>query len=140
MEPRGVARRNLLQAGALTSGLALVGLGPRAALAEPVGGTAAPFEGLLLAHVRLDCRRGASISITQLDRSRQPVRELATAQVALSALGGMNQLCERARRMAVLSAARQWRVPIAQCGAGPERIVHPASGRSIAYRAWVDVI
>ncbi len=146
-----VARRSLLQAGAIAGSLAAIGFGSREALAAeaaPVGSIL--FEGMIVAHIRLDCRRGATIDMMQLDSSRRPVQQLGRAELSLSQVYGddpsgqtgdpVGRLCLRAEEMARTVAARAWGISTHRCRTGPLSLKDPELGRQIGYRAWVDVV
>lgn len=146
-----VARRNLLQSGAIAGGLAAIGFGSREALAaKPAPVVSAPLEGMIAAHIRLDCRRGATIRLMQLDNSRRPVRELAQAELSLNQVYGddpsgltgdpLRRVCLQAEDIARRVAARAWGISTDRCRTGAFSIADPQSGRQIGYRAWVDVV
>jgi hypothetical protein len=146
-----LARRGLLQTGALSGGLALVGLWPRAGNAAPLAaGAGRTGVGTIAAHVRLDLARGGAIRLAELDASSRLVRELGTAELPLGELydGGvpaatgdpLARACARAQALGVRAAAREWGVAAVECIADPSGITHPASGRRVPYRAWIDVI
>lgn len=148
--PGNVARRGFLQAGALTGGLALTGLRPRPALAAAPAENTPPLTGVIGGHIRLDLARGALIRMAQLDQTLRLVRELGEVRIPLAELydGGrpaasgrpLQRACGRAQALATEIVAADWRVPPRQVVIEPRGIVHPPSGRTIGYKAWVDVL
>lgn len=146
-----VSRRGVLQSGAFAGALSLVGLGGSHAEAHPALSAAGRRDlDMIAAHIRLDLARGATIRVVELDSSQRAVRDFAMTQVPVAALyaGGIptrsgdpvGRVCERAQALAVQAAAQEWRVPASGCRADPAGIVHPASGRRAAYRAWIDIV
>lgn len=133
-------RRTMLQSGALAAGsLALGGAfwtDPARAEAGPgAAETAEPITGRLVAWLVIDAERGASLRLAELDASRQPLREVATANVPASSV---TAAWEEANARAVVAMARSWQVAPSECDIGHGQIVHPASGRSVPYAVWTD--
>jgi hypothetical protein len=145
-----VARRGVLQAGALTGGLALAGLAPSAAQAALPASDAPCLEGTIGEHIHLDLARGAVIRLTQLDPGSRPLRELALVRMTLAELydGGrpgsigspLRHVCNRAMTLALNVAAANWQVSWQQCLVDGRSIAHPPSGKCVGYKRWVDIV
>lgn len=145
-----VARRGFLQAGALTGGIALTGLRPSPAMAAAPAENTPPLTGVIGGHIRLDLARGAVIRTAQLDQTLRLVRELGEVRMPLAhlydgarpAASGtpLQRACARAQALATEIVAADWRVPSRQLVIDRRGIVHPPSGRTIGYKAWVDVV
>ncbi|HQT76539.1 MAG: hypothetical protein B7Z80_12280 [Rhodospirillales bacterium 20-64-7] len=143
-----VARRTLLQAGALTGGLAVAGIYPtRAAAAFD---RPSPITGTMAAHIRLNAMTGGSVRIAELDGSEHARRDLAFMELPLAVLysrgipasgeSPLRAACTQAQALAQRIAAADWQVPQSACALQGYRIVHVATGRSVRYTAWVDVV
>lgn len=145
-----VARRGMLQASTLTSGLALVGLWPQLAAAQPATDRPPEVEGGIAGHIRFSFSKGATVRLTELDREGRPLRELGVQEVPVGDLyprgiptagaAPLQVAGKRAQAMAVRIAATGWGVPAASCRVDGQRIVHPLSGRGVSYVAWVDFV
>ncbi|MBN8929167.1 MAG: hypothetical protein BGO51_08315 [Rhodospirillales bacterium 69-11] len=141
-----LARRALLQTGAVTAGLALTAI--RAQPAAAAAPSVAPITGAIAGHMRLDPMRGATIRLTELGPDGGPVRTLAFVEVPLGALyadgvpragsAPLRALSRRAGDLAVRVAAASWGVAPDACRLSGRRITHEASGRMLPFGAWVD--
>jgi hypothetical protein len=144
-----LARRSILQSGALAA--AALGLGTqwpkaaRAAAGGPGTGGLAPVTGMVAAWVSLDLQHGAAIRLAQLAGAGQAPLEIADGKVALATLssdaGGILQsVAAAASSLAIATVARSWNVSSAALRLEPGRIVHVETGRSVNYRAWIDIV
>ena len=145
-----VDRRGVLQAGALTGGLALAGAVPSAVRATSLLPDTPRLNGTIGEHIYLDPIRGAVIRLTQLDSGLHPVRELALVRMTVAELydGGrpssagnpLRRVCNRANALALNVAAANWQVPPGQCLTDGGAIAHPQSGSRVGYARWVDIV
>ena len=133
-------RRAVLQSGALAAGSWALGGAlradpARASAASGVAETAPPITGGLVAWLVIDAGRGASLRLAELDATRRPVREIATATFPAASV---TAACGEANARVIAATARSWQVASSECGIGHGRILHPASGRSVPYAVWID--
>lgn len=147
--PALLARRNVLQAGALTGGLAFPGLSAINAAAAPRV-RPRPITGSIVGHLRLDPMRGGTIRLVERNGAEAAARDLARLDVPVQALypGGkpaageapLGALCAQALDLAIRVSAADWQVAPESCHLSGFRIVHPPSGRWRRYTAWVDPV
>lgn len=143
-----VARRALLQGGALTGGLAIAGMQPARAAAPVI--RPAPITGPIAAHIRLNMMTGGSVQIAELDAAGHARRILARVELPVAVLysqgipaageSPLRAACAQAQGLAQRIAAADWQVPPSACVLQGYRIVHTRTGRSIPYTAWVDMV
>lgn len=132
MAPAPMDRRMLLRFGALATGsLALGGPWvPPAAAATPRG------AGPVLAWLVYDPDRGGAVRLVEF-ADGQPARELATGSLPLLTPAAASR---HAQEFVVRTVAATWNVPQAACEVRHDCIAHPASGRTVGYRLWVDFV
>ncbi len=111
--------------------------GPHAAAAPG----AEPLDGALVAWVRLRLGVDAEIRLAHLGpdgRVRGTARAMHVSSDPGAVMGQVRASTDAAYRLACSAAAQSWQVDPRLCALRDARIV--ARDRSIAYRAWVDIV
>ncbi|MGE0226298.1 MAG: hypothetical protein AB7F35_26560 [Acetobacteraceae bacterium] len=134
-----IGRRVLVTAAAaggfaLSAGLPYASATPRAAAVD------GPASGVVGLWTRFDCDGGASFRLTQLDRSMQPVRELAHGTLDANSVRSVAAAHVAGRIFMTAAVARSWGVAAGECAVHDGRIDHMASGRNVRCLSWMDIV
>jgi hypothetical protein len=126
----------LLRSGALAAGSLALG-GPWV----PPAAAATPAEtervaGPVLAWLVYDPDRGGAVRLVEF-ADGQAAREFAAGSLPLLTPAAASR---HAQELAVRTVAATWNVSQAACEVRHDSIAHPASGRTVGYRLWVDFV
>lgn len=122
--------------------------GSVAAASAPAGAASAtnlPQEeaALLAASVRLPFEGAAGIQLARLDHAGVPLERATAGRLDLpeGAMAMRLRLAADAARQAALTAmAGHWGIPPEECRISGAWLDHPASGRGILCRVWLEVV